>query len=342
MQARLQYTRYPSLCSIHVEHRDSGRIFHPITLLSVLYLMVLLQGVRYTHDVSCPGSNAPKRDASDPDVLSCTYRHVPMNFANQRVVIFCFSGRFAVPGMVDDLLRSTRAERYRDVLALELPQGEANVFLFGAVVFWGVSEHDRRSLIEKLKSHVDELRMQTEEESYGFELNSGAEKFSGDTVYFTSHDRMHRLAVAHALAQSVQLNQFEHRALSTIQETSEIPHSLAAQGGIQLSRRQTAMMRGNLFLTKSDIILNYDLLDTPEFFWEYPELETTYAMAARYLEIKPRVDVLAKKLETIHELFEMLADEQRHKHSARLEWIIIWLIAIEILFFLVHDIAGFI
>jgi len=101
-------------------------------------------------------------------------------------------------------------------------------------------------------------------------------------------------------------------------------------------------MRGNLFLTKSDIILNYDLLDTPEFFWEYPELESTYEMAARYLEIKPRVDVLSKKLETIHELLEMLADEQKHKHSANLEWTIIWLIAIEILFFLIHDIFGFI
>ena len=38
-----------------------------------------------------------------------------------------------------------------------------------------------------------------------------------------------------------------------------------------------------------------------------------------------------------HELFEMLADEQKHKHSATLEWIIIWLIAVEILMFLVND-----
>lgn len=34
----------------------------------------------------------------------------------------------------------------------------------------------------------------------------------------------------------------------------------------------------------------------------------------------------------------ILADEQDHQHSAALEWIIIWLIAIAVLFFLVHDI----
>jgi uncharacterized Rmd1/YagE family protein len=53
-------------------------------------------------------------------------------------------------------------------------------------------------------------------------------------------------------------------------------------------------------------------------------------MAANYLEIRQRTDVLSKKLETIHELLEMLADEQKHQHSSALEWIIIWLIAVEI------------
>jgi uncharacterized Rmd1/YagE family protein len=97
-----------------------------------------------------------------------------------------------------------------------------------------------------------------------------------------------------------------------------------------LNRKAMAKIRGQLFLTKSDIILNYDLLDTPEFFWEHPEYQHIYSMAANYLEIRQRTDVLSKKLETIHELLEMLADEQKHQHSSALEWIIIWLIAVEI------------
>jgi uncharacterized Rmd1/YagE family protein len=100
-----------------------------------------------------------------------------------------------------------------------------------------------------------------------------------------------------------------------------------------LSRRAIAKIRGQLFSTKSDIILHFGLLDTPEFFWEYPEYENTYNLAARYLEIRQRIDLLSKKLETIHEMFEMLADEQKHQHSAFLEWIIIILIAIEIIMF---------
>ena len=40
----------------------------------------------------------------------------------------------------------------------------------------------------------------------------------------------------------------------------------------------------------------------------------------------------------VKEFFEMMADEQKHKHSSLLEWIIIWLIAFEIVVFLVHDV----
>jgi len=85
-------------------------------------------------------------------------------------------------------------------------------------------------------------------------------------------------------------------------------------------------------------MLNYDLLDVPDFFWEYPELDIYYSRIADYLEIRQRVEVLSKKLETIHELFRMMADEQKHQHSSMLEWIIIWLIAIEIAVFLVYDV----
>ena len=148
---------------------------------------------------------------------------------------------------------------------------------------------------------------------------------------------LHLLAVSHALAQSVKLSTFETLVSRTIQSTAHIPRALADTGATHLSRKELAKIRGRLFLTKSDILVRYDLLDTPEFFWEYPELDTVYQQIANYLEIRNRTKVLSTRLTTIHELFEMLADEQKHKHSASLEWIIIWLIAVEILMFLVND-----
>lgn len=54
----------------------------------------------------------------------------------------------------------------------------------------------------------------------------------------------------------------------------------------------------------------------------------------KYLDLRPRMDIINKKLETIHDLLDMMAQEQYHKHSAFLEWVIIILIAADIVVYL--------
>ena len=44
-----------------------------------------------------------------------------------------------------------------------------------------------------------------------------------------------------------------------------------------------------------------------------------------------RVEILNQRLDVVHELFSMLSDELNQKHNAKLEWIIIWLILIEVI-----------
>ena len=131
------------------------------------------------------------------------------------------------------------------------------------------------------------------------------------------------------------LASFETAIEETINRTRLIPETLARKGSIAMSRRSLARERGRVYLEKAHIVLKFNLLDTPEFLWEYPELERYYLALARYLEIRPRAAVLENRLEVIQELLEMMADEQKHRHSSLLEWIIIVLIAIEIVLFFV-------
>ena len=105
---------------------------------------------------------------------------------------------------------------------------------------------------------------------------------------------------------------------------------MAYTGKIILIKKEISKKIGELFLVKSKMNLHYDLLDTPEFFWEYPEYENQYEKLIKYLDIKSRVEVLNKKLEVIQELLHVLGDEQKHRYSSFLEWIIIILIAFEI------------
>lgn len=95
---------------------------------------------------------------------------------------------------------------------------------------------------------------------------------------------------------------------------------------------------GALFIERSSINLRADVLDTPEFFWEYPELEPLYTMTANYLDVRSRVEILNKRLDIIHDLFEVLGTELNHLHSNRLEMTIILLIVIEVLIALLRDV----
>lgn len=211
--------------------------------------------------------------------------------------------------------------------------GETWVFDYGPVVMWGVSDEDGKRLCDDIKRYVETPTEQPESETMQFEIYDGELRIHNDKLYLNTGDFLARLAASHALAQSIKLNVFENIALKNIQESEYIPRSLARDGRIPLRRRELARLRGQLFSNRSDILLNFNLLDTPEFFWDYPDLEVVYRLVARYLEIEPRTNLLNKKLETMHELLEMLAAEHNHKHSAFLEWIIILLIAFEIVMY---------
>jgi uncharacterized Rmd1/YagE family protein len=213
-----------------------------------------------------------------------------------------------------------------------LTTGEAWLFDYGVLVCWNVNETDRQQLRNEMAQLViDPIEGQVSEQ-FSFELNSAKEfRIHNDFLVLPVDDKMIRLALSHAFAQSSKLTFFEDKAQAVIQQNSGLSKQLANTGKIPLSRLNLAKLRGVLFDTSSDISLHFNLLDTPEFFWSYPELEEYYLGLSKYLDLQPRIQILNQKLSTIHELLNMLATEQHHKHAAFLEWIIIVLIAIDIM-----------
>ena len=252
------------------------------------------------------------------------------NNSIKKCVAFCLALRFDINELATVLSDATLIRIIKGALLIEDDQSWSVVFAYGAVVHWAVSTEEQAKLHQLLLNHAENPLAVIEEEHFTFSLDCPVTRIIEDHIEIESSDPILIFSLSQGMAQSIKLASFETNAITTINNTSYIPKSLAENGNIKLSRHKIAKIRGQLFLTKSDIILNYDLLDTPDFFWEYPEYEAFYGITAKYLEIAPRTEVLSKKLETIHELFEMLADEQKHRHSSILEWIIIWLIAFEI------------
>ena len=249
----------------------------------------------------------------------------------------CLAERFQFDALYEHLSRQTHAARIRNVIVLNPDEGvRAFLFDYGVCVLFQYDYESEKRLIDQLlKFATNPLESYVEEDlEYQLSTTEGV-RIRNDLIDLDDLSELTCLSLSHALAQSTKLAFFESSIEETIKKTKYIPEALAKRGMVSLSRTKLARERGRVYLEKSHIILQFNLLDTPEFIWEYPELEHYYLALSRYLEIAPRATVLKNRLEVIQELLEMMADEQKHSHSSMLEWVIIVLIAIEIALFFV-------
>ena len=239
------------------------------------------------------------------------------------------------------LIRENRnpMKTFRQVLHLKILDGKADAFYFsyGVIVFWGLSKEEEQDFLEKSLNYSLKRLKKIESDFFTFDYGD-KHHFEHDTITLTSHEDLPKFAISHGLAQSVKLRSFESSVHETIKETKHIPEELAKKGKIALRRREISQKMGQLFLKRSSVNLHFDLLDTPEFFWEQDQWEPLYRMSRYYLEIPTRIDVLNKRLNMLHELFEILGTELNHQHSSTLEWTIIWLIVIEVIISFVKDV----
>eukprot|EP01054_Gregarina_sp_Poly1_P005349 Gregarina_sp_Poly_1__5348@NODE_2826_length_1669_cov_70_704744_g1782_i0_p1_GENE_NODE_2826_length_1669_cov_70_704744_g1782_i0NODE_2826_length_1669_cov_70_704744_g1782_i0_p1_ORF_typecomplete_len182_score21_93DUF155/PF02582_14/8_8e45DUF155/PF02582_14/5_9e03_NODE_2826_length_1669_cov_70_704744_g1782_i067612 len=159
-----------------------------------------------------------------------------------------------------------------------------------------------------------------------------------DIIHLQSTDSFERLAYSYAFAQSCKLSVFEERVEETIDRTREVPENLAKTGKIPARRDEISRRIGELFLNRFYINLHTDILDTPDVFWEFDEFADHYTSCRSYLEIPKRVEILNQRLDIMKDLYDMLNQELTIQHGYKLEWIVIYLIIIEVVIEVVWNI----
>jgi uncharacterized Rmd1/YagE family protein len=212
-------------------------------------------------------------------------------------------------------------------------------FPYGCVIFWGLSEEEEEQYLDNLKPYeIGSLSEKTQDVCLFERGEETAINEEDDQIILESDDVLIKLSLSHGLSQSVKLAAFEDSIGKTIEKTRHLPEELATKGKISLSRKKLSQKIGALFAERNSINLHSDILDTPEFFWRRPRYEPYYHMASNYMDIATRLDILNRRLDVIHELYEILSNELKHAHSSYLEWVIIWLIVSEVVMHLLKDI----
>ncbi|KAJ3866477.1 MAG: hypothetical protein NXY57DRAFT_1114907 [Lentinula lateritia] len=211
-------------------------------------------------------------------------------------------------------------------------EAEIFVFEYGTVVIWGMSEPQEKRFLSSLKRfEVEKLSPEDAEmEDLNYYYANYSRIYNDVITLRKGSGYMTKLSLSHALSQSVKISLFEKLISNTIEETKDIPELISETGKIGMPHNEIMQQIGQLFLLRTNINSVGSVLDSPEVFWSFPDLQPLYDAARSYLEIPQRINLLNTRVEVLQDMLQLLKESVSSKHAERLEQIVIALIAIEI------------
>lgn len=151
---------------------------------------------------------------------------------------------------------------------------------------------------------------------------------TNDAIFLKAHSVLYFNIIALAVSQSVGLEKYEKRLDLLFAQSRRIVESIHT---FSIGRRSHLLQFAKrLALTRHDMVSNLLLLDKPNILWDNAEAEALYNRLAYILELHDRHETALSKLSQIKEDIMLVMDLINHKRSEFLEWIIIILIAVEI------------
>ena len=217
-------------------------------------------------------------------------------------------------------------ERDNSDLSTTVHTPEIFIFDYGTVVIWGMTVQQELRFLSDMSKFVEGGTLpaesaQTENFNFYYTTEYQARIYNDFISLRDPRNHMTKLAISHALSQSVKTSLFEDLVSTTIETTSPLPAIIAQTGTVNLTSRQLNMQIGELFILRINIHLQGSVLDSPELMWAEPHLEPVYAAVRSYLEIGQRVGLLTERLDVIADLLAVLREQGSRRHGEVLEWI---------------------
>lgn len=228
---------------------------------------------------------------------------------------------------------------------LALPQDDAfdkakvYIYYFGAVVFFNCPDHAIARFYRQIATITDTIKnprgalyteqysLQVEDQAHVTVTNNYATMPARQPVYSD--------IIAYTLAKSVALERIE-ALLDVVFDRMEDIIARLHRGQLAVPDDELARTAASILNFKYRSISHIMILDKPDITWEIEEADRLYSTLANIFELQQRYSQIRHKSDTLLDINGVFSGLSHAKRSARLEWIIIILIAIEIVLFLLE------
>ena len=221
----------------------------------------------------------------------------------------------------------------RAPLAIRLHGGGiAVLFRYGVAVLFAAAAEAERALRERLAPLMEHRYRSPEIEELEVRVDSGRPEGLQEGALLVQSASLERLQlVAEALSKSVLLGHYETRLSGDFDRIEPLALALERGGRMRGGTREHLKRIGALLLIESRMVGRAEIGDKPELLWDHPRLERLNAVLEDEFEIRERLAALDRKLELVARTERTLVDLISTRHSLRVEWYIVALIAVEIL-----------
>jgi len=209
------------------------------------------------------------------------------------------------------------------------------VFDYGSIIFFNfkLGEPELNQVMETLKGALQRPNKRISEDEYILNLSPRARKPEGtEELYVRELNRDIALLVSIVLSRSVSVEYYETmvgEALAKIELTVE---ALAATGRTPRNARDLTRQVGFAMSVEQELAYDVAVFDDPDIVWEGgAKIDALYKGLKREFDLEDRIKIIQHKVSLISRSSTFVISRLEAQRANFLEWVIIVLIAAEIL-----------
>ena len=213
------------------------------------------------------------------------------------------------------------------------------VFRYGAICFLNYTDDEIAAFIEFVRPYCRNFFAIHLNDELLVEAGVSENRISYNKVEVKSADQQVLRMIMLNVSQSVTLDYYTQLADNLLQETNQHTQLLAKKGRLSISGNSLKKYIGKTLLVNNSIAENLFVLDSPPETWEDELLDKLHVGLKKNFELQERTRSVSEKLAIVKENLNLFKDILQYRNSTFLEWIVIALIAIEVLNFFIDKLG---
>jgi len=209
----------------------------------------------------------------------------------------------------------------------------AAVFKYGVAVLFNVAPIDEIGFLSKLENFIIQKEIEPEIDKIEMSVSvDGNEAIRGGLILLKHFDLPRIQLIAEIMAKNIVLSFYERSVSASFDSIEPLAEKLQTKSSLSYNSKELIMHIGGALLQLHKMVARVEVSEKPDVLWENPDIERLYVKLEDEYEIKERHSSIERKIELISRTAETVLDLLQAKRSLRVEWYIVALIVVELLF----------